>query len=89
MVFNSNQVTLIGEPLVPKKRPSYIISDFRKQLKNISARHKTNANYGNLVYEKVEKRVAKNLLSNSRVKHESHNKFFATLFSTLSYTKFS
>ena len=25
------------------------------------ARHKTNANYENLVYDKVEKRVAKNL----------------------------
>ena len=26
-----------------------------------AARHKTNANYGNLVFDKVEKRVAKNL----------------------------
>ena len=53
------------------------------------ARNKTNPNYGNLVYDKVEKRVAKNLLCNSRVKHESHNKFFVILFYTLSYTKFS
>ena len=32
---------------------------------NNSARHKTNANYGNLVSDKVEKRVTKNLLCNS------------------------
>ena len=32
-----------------------------------TARHKTNANYGNLVYDKVEKRVANNLLCDSRV----------------------
>ena len=31
----------------------------------IPARHKTNANYGNLVYDKVEKIVAKNLLCDS------------------------
>ena len=32
-----------------------------------SARHKTNANYENLVYDKVEKRVAKNFLCYSRL----------------------
>ena len=31
----------------------------------LSARHKTNANYGNLVSDKVKKRVAKNLLCDS------------------------
>ena len=32
-----------------------------------AAKHKTNANYGNSVYDKVEKRVAKNLFYDSRV----------------------
>ena len=31
-----------------------------------TTRHKTNANYGNLVSDTVEKRVAKNLLCDSR-----------------------
>ena len=31
----------------------------------MTARHKTNANYGNLVYDEVEKRVATNLLCDS------------------------
>ena len=30
-----------------------------------SARHKTNANYGNLVFDTVEKRLAKNLICDS------------------------
>ena len=34
-------------------------------MSNHSARHKTNANYENLVYDKVEKRVAKILLFDS------------------------
>ena len=47
---------------------------------------KTNANYENLVYDKVEKRVTKNLFYDARLTIE----FFATvtLFTTLSYTKF-
>ena len=49
---------------------------------------KQNANYENLVYDKVEKRVTKNLLYDSCLTLELHNKFFVTLFSTLSYTKF-
>ena len=86
-----------------KKRRRYIFISIFSSI--CSARHETNANYGNLMSDKVEKRVAKDLLcdscwSSSWVKNkksflallgdqqESHNKSFATHFSTLSYIKF-
>ena len=43
-----------------------------------SARHKTNANYGNLVYDKADKRVVKNLLYDSCLTHELGQKDFLT-----------
>ena len=69
---------------------SVIINREKVDLSHMSAaRHKINANYGNLASDKVEKRVAKNLFYDSMVKRESLNKLFATLFYTLSDTKFS
>ena len=39
--------------------------NFMKLNTSSSARHKTNANYGNLVYDEVDKRVTNNLLCDS------------------------
>ena len=44
--------------------------------KYYSARRKTNANYGNFMSDKVEKRVAKNLLCNSVGHQVGLKKFF-------------
>ena len=57
----NNFVKIISLPQVATNNMKFMINE-HLSYRIYSARYKTNANYGNLVSYKVEKRVTKNLL---------------------------